>query len=120
MFACLLAMACSPRPETVYTLTPPTWFEDGWSFYDVSTDGAWATYGARFGARLIDLHTSREDTARFRSPGARRAAGGPAAPISLGAEPHPPPPRPRAPRPAPPPGRAPGGWRTGSADCLGR
>jgi len=89
MFACLLAMACSPRPETVYTLTPPTWFEDGWSFYDVSTDGAWATYGARFGARLIDLHTSREDTARFRSPGARRAAGGPAALIAWGGEPPP-------------------------------
>src|SRR3990172_1004164 len=85
MFACLLAMACSPRPETVYTLTPPTWFEDGWSFYDVSTDGAWATYGARFGARLIDLHTSREDTARFRSPGSPRTA--PSSPSSSPARP---------------------------------
>ncbi|MBI2614084.1 MAG: PD40 domain-containing protein [Gemmatimonadetes bacterium] len=83
---CVLLPACASGPETVYTLTPPTWFEDGWSFYDVSADGAWASYGARFGARLIDLKSGREDTTRYASPGALRAAGGPAGLIAWGGE----------------------------------
>ncbi len=83
---CALSWACGPPPETVYTLTPPTWFEDGWSYYDVSPDGAWAAYGARFGARLIDLRAGRQDTTRYLSPGALRAASGPAALIAWGGE----------------------------------
>lgn len=86
---CVLVAACSPRSEAVYTLTPPTWFEDGWSFYDVSADGAWAVYGARFGSRLIDVKAGREDPDRYASPGALRAAGGPAARIAWGGEPAP-------------------------------
>ena len=86
VFSCVLA-GCAPEAETVYTLTPPTWFEDGWSYYDVSPDGAWAVYGARFGGRLIDLTAGREDTSRYASPGAQRAAGGPAARIAWGGEP---------------------------------
>lgn len=89
LLACLLVGACAPEAETVYTLTPPTWFEDGWSFYDVSPDGAWATYGARFGTRLVDLAAGREDTTRYPSHGALRSAGGPAALIAWGGEPSP-------------------------------
>jgi len=87
--ACLVATACAPSVETVYTLTPPTWFEDGWSYYAVSSDGAWAVYGARFGARLIGLGPGPADTNRHASPGALRAAGGPAALITWGGEPPP-------------------------------
>lgn len=78
--------ACRPAAETVYTLTPPTWFEDGWSFYDLSADAAWAAYGARFGVRLIDVRSGRADTTRYPSPGALRTAGGPAALIAWGGQ----------------------------------
>ena len=87
LLACLLAVACAPEPEIVYTLTPPTWFEDGWSYFDVSPDGAWAIYGARFGTRLIDLGAGREDPTSYASPGALRGAGGPAALIAWGGQP---------------------------------
>lgn len=55
----------SAGPETVYTLSPPTWFEDGWSYYEVAPDG-WSTlFGARFGFQLIDLRARRESPVRY-------------------------------------------------------
>lgn len=53
----------SPLVETVYTITPPTWFEDGWSHYRVSLDARRALFGARFGDRLLDLERGVTDTA---------------------------------------------------------
>jgi hypothetical protein len=67
-----LAAACGgPRAatdagETVYVLSPATWFEDGWSYYDVSPTRIMALYGARFGFRLLDLELGREDTVALR------------------------------------------------------
>ncbi len=71
----------------MHTLTPPTWFEDGWSFYDVSPSGDWAIYGARFGMRLVDLRTGRADALAYGNMGALRTAGGPAGLIAWGGEP---------------------------------
>jgi len=78
MTALVVAVGCAeemPRgePEAVFALSPPTWFEDGFSYYDVSPDGTRALYGARFGIRLIDLARGVEDSA---APGvsARTAA----------------------------------------------
>lgn len=48
--------------ETVFTLQPATWFEDGWSFFEVSADGGSALFGARFGRRLFDLSAGEERT----------------------------------------------------------
>ncbi len=62
-----LAVACGPgvEPETVYTMHPPTWFEDGWSYYDVARNGNAALFGARFGISLIDLERHSEENTRF-------------------------------------------------------
>ena len=58
MSVLVLLVSCAPpapsgAPETVFSLSPPTWFEDGFSYYDVSPDGSRALYGARFGMRLV-------------------------------------------------------------------
>jgi len=80
-------LACSRAPETVFSLAPPTWFEDGWSYFELSADGRYALFGARFGLKLADLREGRLDTATYASPGAARRAGGPAAAIAWGGEP---------------------------------
>ena len=54
--------------ETVFTMSPATWFEDGWSYYRVSPDGRRAVFGARFGSRLIELGQSREDSTAIPVP----------------------------------------------------
>jgi len=87
VFGAVLQTACAPAPETVFTLTPPTWFEDGWGAYDVAPTGQWAVYAASRGAWLVDLEAGHLDTTGFQSPGALRAAGGPAALIAWGGEP---------------------------------
>lgn len=51
--------------ETLYAVHPPTWFEDGWSFYGVAPDGTAALFGARFGFQLIDLDRLLEDSVRL-------------------------------------------------------
>ena len=51
--------------EFVHSETPATWFEDGWSYYEVSRDRSSALFGARFGFRLIDLGTGRVDRDRY-------------------------------------------------------
>lgn len=59
------ALACSGgtgRWETVVTLSPPTWFEDGWSVFHVLPGERRALFGARFGLRMIDLTEGRVDT----------------------------------------------------------
>jgi dipeptidyl aminopeptidase/acylaminoacyl peptidase len=63
----IAGLACGRETdhETVYTMHPPTWFEDGWSYYDVSSDGTSALFGARFGVRLIDLARREEDAVRL-------------------------------------------------------
>jgi len=63
--AALAACVSEPDPpvvETVFTVTPPTWFEDGWSRYRVSADGRRAIFGARFGDRLLDLERGVADS----------------------------------------------------------
>jgi Tol biopolymer transport system component len=42
------------EPEVVYTVQPPTWFEDGWSYGQVSPNGQWLLFGARFGLVLVN------------------------------------------------------------------
>jgi Tol biopolymer transport system component len=70
-------VACGqPRFEVVYTLSPPTWFEDGWSYYDVSPGGEWVAFGARFGFRLIDLRAGTVDSAHYAGLDQARAAAG--------------------------------------------
>jgi len=64
--AALALAACAgheatPAGEVVFTLRAHTWFEDGWSFFDVAPDAAHAVFGARFGRRLFDLRSGRED-----------------------------------------------------------
>ena len=64
--SCAVALAaCSVEPplppvETVFTLQPATWFEDGWSVYEVSPDGGAVIFGSRFGRRLFDLERGTE------------------------------------------------------------
>jgi Tol biopolymer transport system component len=41
--------------EIVAAVHPPTWFEDGWSYWEVSPDGSQGLFGARFGSELYDL-----------------------------------------------------------------
>jgi WD40-like Beta Propeller Repeat len=66
------AVGCAPGQgvdyDTVYTISPPTWFEDGWSYYEVAADERLALFGARFGLRLIDLERGVEDSATLRGP----------------------------------------------------
>lgn len=50
-----------PTPETVFSLQPPTWFEDGWSSYDVAPDGSAYLFGARFGRIRYDATTGEPD-----------------------------------------------------------
>jgi len=57
-----------PQSETLYTFNPPTWFEDGWSHYNVSPDGKQALFGARFGLRFIDLERGIEDADYYSGP----------------------------------------------------
>jgi dipeptidyl aminopeptidase/acylaminoacyl peptidase len=48
----------SPRGsdhEIVAAVHPPTWFEDGWSYWEVSPDGSQGLLGARFGSELYEL-----------------------------------------------------------------
>ena len=57
--------ACEPQEvqplgELVFSYQAPTWFEDGWGFYDVSADGREAIYGARFGRMVFDLERGTE------------------------------------------------------------
>ena len=62
----ILAMAaCSPEktssaPELVLSHQVATWFQDGWSFYDVSPDEGEGVFGARFGRTLFDLERGVE------------------------------------------------------------
>jgi Tol biopolymer transport system component len=56
----LMTIACDvaddlSQSEIVYSRQVPTWFEDGWSFYDVSPDALAAVFGARFGRSLVSL-----------------------------------------------------------------
>ncbi|GIW52765.1 MAG: hypothetical protein KatS3mg081_2120 [Gemmatimonadales bacterium] len=70
-------LACgSPEFEVVYTLTPPTWFEDGWSYYDVSPAQDWAAFGARFGFQLVNLVGATQDSVRYATLEEARAATG--------------------------------------------
>ena len=57
--------ACSPEktssaPELVLCHQVATWFQDGWSFYDVSPDEGEGVFGARFGRTLFDLERGVE------------------------------------------------------------
>ena len=67
IIAAVFSVACGPSVEyeIVYAVHPPTWFEDGWSYYEVSQDEKSALFGARFGFKLIDLEQRREDAARY-------------------------------------------------------
>ncbi len=62
----ILAMAaCGPEqtssaPELVLSHQVATWFQDGWSFYDVSPDEDEGVFGARFGRTLFDLERGVE------------------------------------------------------------
>lgn len=80
--------ACRPgagdHGETVVTLSPPTWFEDGWSVFDVLPGERRAVFGARFGLRLVDLPEGRGDTVMYPS---RRAILEAATGLELGALP---------------------------------
>ena len=72
VFAVLMG-ACAPDTsdsadpdwETVLSLQPPTWFEDGWSVWEVSADGRSALFGARFGQALYRLETGAEADATY-------------------------------------------------------
>lgn len=46
--------------ETVLSLHPPTWFEDGWSVAKLSFDGRRILFGARFGLRMYDAASGTE------------------------------------------------------------
>jgi Tol biopolymer transport system component len=68
--ACLATTSCtferySDDDGVIYSLSPATWFEDGWSYYEISQDEKRALFGARFGFRLIDLERDREDPTAF-------------------------------------------------------
>ncbi len=63
LLACLLGSACTARPETAVTLSVPTWYEDGGSYYDVAPDGRRAVLAGRSGTWLVDLAARRADTA---------------------------------------------------------
>ncbi len=58
LFSCTVGEA-PPEPaaelETVFSLHPPTWFEDAWKYFEVSPDASRAVYGPRFGIELLDL-----------------------------------------------------------------
>lgn len=71
--AATVATSCLTRDragesEVVASLHPPTWFEDGWSYYDVSPNETEALFGARFGQRLIELAGGREAANKYRGP----------------------------------------------------
>jgi hypothetical protein len=68
--ACLATTSCTLEryaddDNVIYSLSPATWFEDGWSYYEISQDEKRALFGARFGFRLIDLERDREDPTAF-------------------------------------------------------
>ena len=63
----------SSPPELVLSYQVATWFQDGWSFYDVSPDEGEGVFGARFGRTLFDLERGVEIRDRHRRcPGIRR------------------------------------------------
>lgn len=86
LLALAAGLACTRTPETVFSLVPATWFEDGWSYFELSADGRHAMYGARFGLKLADLREGRLEPTSYSSPGAARRAGGPAAAIAWGGD----------------------------------
>lgn len=49
------------RAETLYRIAPATWFEDGFSSYDVSSSGIQALFRSWYGVRLIDVNEGREE-----------------------------------------------------------
>lgn len=57
--------AAPPTAETVFAHQPATWFEDGWSFYDVAPGGGAYLFGARFGRALFDVATGQADPNRL-------------------------------------------------------
>jgi Tol biopolymer transport system component len=66
----LVLSSCEPAAvphasELVFSYQSPTWFEDGFSFYEVSADGGEAVYGARFGRTLFDLAAGRDIDSRL-------------------------------------------------------
>ncbi|NIP60726.1 MAG: hypothetical protein GWM92_20125 [Gemmatimonadetes bacterium] len=66
--------ACGPpaddppaaAPETLFSRQPPTWFEDGWSFWEVAPDGSTYVFGARFGRELFDAASGEAEPERLR------------------------------------------------------
>lgn len=62
VLACLLLPACAPKPETVYSLSVPTWYEDGGSYYEIAPDGRHAVLAGRAGTWRVDLGSLRADT----------------------------------------------------------
>jgi len=62
---CRTGRDASAPPETVFTHQPATWFEDGWSYYDVAPDGSAYVLGARFGRTLFDAATGQPDPDRL-------------------------------------------------------
>ena len=72
----VLLAACATRPTTVVTLSLPTWYEDGGTYYDLSPDGQWALLAGRSGFRLVKLPAGQVDTVVYRSLDAVRAAVG--------------------------------------------
>jgi Tol biopolymer transport system component len=41
--------------DLLFSYQAPTWFEDGWGFYDLSSELRETVYGARFGRTVFDL-----------------------------------------------------------------
>jgi len=56
------------QSEVIYEISPATWFEDGFSSFDVSPTGERALFRGRYGPLLIDLEQRGEQP--------QRAAGG--------------------------------------------
>ena len=65
LFACL-ALPTGLESETVYSESPPTWFEDGMSWGKPASDGKWAVYWGRRRVELVDLETGRTDAERLK------------------------------------------------------
>jgi len=68
--AAAAALSCGageppPEPaaefEVVTSKRPSTWFEDAWSYFEISPGEESALYGARFGFELIDLETESSE-----------------------------------------------------------
>lgn len=55
-----------PRAETVFAYPSATWFEDGWSYFQVAPGGGATLFGARFGFRLFTLPAGRENESGYR------------------------------------------------------